>query len=286
MSSTLKILQVESEQATISLLKGLLDKTINADEIDIDFNSAKWIGFHLRLDGPNYHSSLNADLMRALVEYQYTLYRIAAYFSDGKLNAAAIDSESRERLRLNFEIRSGCSEIDSGLLKAVGELANRVTKGMGPRQRFITILTAMLLLSGAYVMPSWIDKHYQALEAEAKSDSYKEGHKEDMAVVDSAVKGQAEIIGKIIENQAHIIEAIKQVPKLAEVQKQAGNAADAIVRQSADADKINFQGVVLSGQAVRILIGKKRRAGEDVVLTALFKVKQLTLGNQKTINVL
>lgn len=230
MSAPLNTIKIMDEQATLALLSDLLSDRVDADTIEVDFASADWLGFNLRLDGPNYHSTINADLMRALVEYQYTLYRIAAYFSDGKLNAAAIDSESRDRLRLNFEIKGGCSEVDSGLLKAVGELADRVTKGMGPKQRFITILTAMLLLSGAYVIPSWIEKHYQALEAEVKTSEHREDHKEDMAVVDDAIKAQSDAMNKLIESQNIIAEAIKQVPKLAEVQKQVANAADGIVR--------------------------------------------------------
>ena len=276
-SSALQVTTIETEQVTFDLLSKIMSDEIDASTIEIDFSSAKWASFDLKLTGKDFDSTINSDLMRAFVEYQNTWYRVAAYVSNGKLNAAALSDESREKLRLNFKVENGSSEFIADTVRARGEFANKATMGMGPKARLTIILSAMLLLTGAVTVPGWIDKHYKALEAETASKQ----HKDDMDVVRAALSSQAEAMKQLTENQKIIAQAIVQQPKLLEIRIQAENATGEIMRQAADADSVRYHGVTLPGSAVRTLTGRKRRSGTDELLEGQFRVEAADSTGQK-----
>jgi hypothetical protein len=271
--SSIRVFKLESEQSAFDLLSDLLDGRVDADTMQIDFSSATWAKFDLT--GEQYHSTINADLTRALVEYQNTLYRVAAYVKGGKLNANAIDEFSREKLRLNIAVSGGSSEFSAEVVDAIGALTSKVTEGMGPKAKFVTTLGAMLMLFGAVTLPAWMEHHYHAIENEGQSEQ----HKSDMAIVQQAMQSQTEITRQALANQMTLSKAVAEQPQLAEIQKQAQNAVSEIIRQSADADSVRFQSVHIPGPAVRILTGTKRRAGEDVTVEGTFIIEAADFQN-------
>lgn len=107
---------ISTEQAAYDLLGKLLNNEVDATKIIIDFSSAKWAKFHLKLEGEAYKSTINSDLMRALVEYQNTLFRVAAFFESGRLNAGALDESSRYSLRVNFKVENGSADFSGELI--------------------------------------------------------------------------------------------------------------------------------------------------------------------------
>lgn len=274
-----EILKIETEQAAIDLLAKLLNNEINAETIEIDFSSASWAKFDLKLTGSEFNSTINTDLMRALIEYQNSLYRLSSYVKGGSLNAAALTEETREKIRLNFKIEEGSSEIGADLITATGEAFGKATQGMGPKQKFILLLSAMLLFSGAFTIPGWLDKHYRAYEAQIaatermkRTTEESEVRKEEIALNRSVIAGQTQLMQQLAENQRIIAQAIEQHPRLAEVQKQADNATNDILRQSADADTIRYHGTTLPGATVRSLTGTKRRSSQNTTLHGFFRV--------------
>lgn len=267
--SSPRVIRIENEQAAFDLLENLLNNQIDAENVELDLAGADWLNFELGLTGREYHSTINTDLMSALVEYQNTLFRVTAYLEKNQLHAGALTQDVRERLRLNFKVEEGSSQITADLVKAAGEFAGRITRGMGPTQRLILILTTLLLLAGYFTVPGWIEKHYKAREAELKTQE----HKEDMETVRAALEGNAAAMRSAVEHARIMQQAIQQQPRLGEVRKQAENATNEIIRQSADADTVRFRRVTLPGPAVRALTGRRRRSGEDAQLGGTFRVE-------------
>ena len=113
--SSIRVFKLESEQSAFDLLSDLLDGRVDADTMQIDFSSATWAKFDLT--GEQYHSTINADLTRALVEYQNTLYRVAAYLKTPLINTPCHYTRPRVRenngcwssRRVNASI-SGCNQ--------------------------------------------------------------------------------------------------------------------------------------------------------------------------------
>ncbi len=274
-AANLRVVAIELEQAAFALLNDLLSDRIDADAVEIDYSGAAWARFHLKLTGDDYHSTINSDLMRSLVEYQNTLYRIAAYVKNGKLNAGAIDEKSRDRLRLNIKVGDGSSEYIADLIKALTELAGKVTDGMGPKTKAVMVLSIGLMLVGVLTLPELIEHHYRAIDDEHRAAQ----HQEDIAVIRDLEQHQSDALKAALDNQKILNEAISQNPALAEVRKQVHNATSEIMKQSSDADSVQFHDFKISGQAARTLTGTKRRSGEDATLQGVFIVEAADFAN-------
>ena len=274
-----EVLTIATEQAAIDILSKLLNDEIDAENVEIDFSSATWAKFDLELTGSNFDTTINTDLMRALIEYQNSLYRLSSYVSGGSLNAAALTDDEREKVRLNFRIEEGSTKLNTSLVRALSEAFGKATTGMGPKQRLTLMLTAMLLFSGVWTLPGWLDKHYRAYEAEIASTERTARTAEETAIRKDEIElnrtvmaNQAEVMRQLTENQRVLAQAIQQQPKLAEVQKQAESATNGIMRQAAEADTVQYHGIKLPGPTVRSLTGKRRRTGESTMLEGLFRV--------------
>ena len=269
MSQSVEVVGIPTEQDAYRLLGRILDGTVDAARITIDYSSANWATFDLKLKGANYNSTLNSDLMRALIEYQNTLYRVTAYVRSGRLNAAAIDDNCRARLRLDFKVSNGSSEVFAEAIKAVSEMVGKVASGMGPKAKLTISLTAILLIFGSPTVGLWMEHHYEAKKEQLASDD----HKSDLDVLKTAMSVVANSEKSVAENQKILIQALSSSTHAVEIQKQAANATAEVMRQSSDADEVRFQGTTISGEAIRIFTDKKRRSGEDVRLNGVFKVE-------------
>lgn len=102
-----ELFAIPTQDAAFDLLKKILDGAVDAEQVNVDFSTAKWASFNLSLTGDRFHSTINSDLMRALIEFQNTLYRVASFTRGGSLNASTIDDGSREKLRLDFKVSDG-----------------------------------------------------------------------------------------------------------------------------------------------------------------------------------
>lgn len=265
------VVTIPTEQSAFDLLKEVLNETIDIGNLEIDYSSAVWAGFQLKLTGRRYHSTLNADLMRALVEYQVTLYRVAAFVRNGKLRGSALDENARENLKLDFEVKEGSSDIWAGVCKALPELLGKVTDGMGPKAKFVLSLTTILLLFGAAPIKEWMDTQHAIQKEQLQSAD----HRAELAVLDHAVSAVTETNKEQVEaNQKILKDAISAFKEVEVIQRESQNATAQIMKQAKDADTVTFQGKDLPGDTVKVLQTGFRKSGDKISLTGIFKVEK------------
>ncbi|NHO34470.1 hypothetical protein [Acetobacter fallax] len=223
------VVSIPTEQSAFNLLRDILNNTIDARNIDIDFASATWAKFRLRITGERYHSTLNADLMRALVEYQTTLYRVAAFARNGKMRGSALDENARENLKLNFQIADGSSDIWAEATKAITEFAGKVTDGMGPKAKLTIALVAILSIFGGTPVHQWVTQHYEIQKEQIKS----EDHQHDLQLLDHAVSALSEANkASIAENEKIMKLASDSLKEAADIRRETQNATDLIIKQT------------------------------------------------------
>ena len=286
---------LDTQEMAVDLLRAILRDEVDPDMIDVDFSTAKWARFTLKLSGDHYKSSLDSGIMSALIEYQTTLYRLAAFVKNDKLNGNAISDQIKERLALNFVVSNGSSEIESDAWKALVQMAESVTKGMGNGARLTIVLFIALTLFGAYAVPKVMDtfadikkeeiskdKEIKNKEIDSGTDLRRERardqsearaqealekmHEADMAVVRTVVQSQAETIS-LLSHAAH------RHPKIGEMKKHVDAAVSEVLRQSGRADHVELQGISFSGETARLLTANKRQVSSEVKLTGIFIVE-------------
>ena len=139
---------VATYESTFQLLRALIKEEVDAEKLNINFSQARWVNFHYKLTGFHYHAALDAGIMRSLIEYQNTLYRLAAYIKNDNLNGSAISDELREKLELTFRISDGSSEIKAEWWQVLGTMVTDVTSGMSSKGRLIMVLSLALIVGG------------------------------------------------------------------------------------------------------------------------------------------
>lgn len=292
------VVAIPTEESAFLLLQRILDDEIDAGSLKIDFSSAKWTTFRLKVVGEHYHSSLNADLMRALVEYQATLYRVAAYARSGRLLGSALDEMSRDKLRLNFKVVEGSSEIAADGINAITELVNKVTEGMGPKAKWTLALVIVLSFFGGTPAHDAIDGHFQAKKEQIEAGTHKvdaqnsadirkaeiaaqeREHTEEIQVLNHAISAlEAANVTLADKDRIKILNnASAQVPQVNEVRKQSKQATNGILKQIKDADHVTIQGYEVPGETLKVLDTSKRRSGHDIRIKKLFYIEAASAG--------
>lgn len=266
MATTRRKVTIPTERAAFNLLSEVISGKTDAAEIEVQYQSAKWARFDVVWEGGNLNSSLTSDMMRALIEYQNTVYRAAAYLSSDRLSGRALKDDDRERIELLFQVKKGSSAVTASGWKAIQEIAGKLVKGMSPREKTIVILTLLLLAFGAYTLPSYLKDQVDLKKSEQSNALRAEENASTLRIIQEENKAHADDM-KVLQ------QALAEQSKLAEIYREFQQSAVELLRQSPSrAAQVTIQGVEVAGITAKTLTTSKRRSSNQEIMEGVFAV--------------
>lgn len=215
-----------------------------------------WPTIEIVLTGPHYDGTITAATAKALIELQHAIDQ--AYLSLVRPDGKRLTDAEKQRTAFTATVDKGSSVVSVDLNPVMTQLAADLVNKMSPVQIIITVL-GLGMIAGAAV----IAKQY------VKSRAEKAGKAAELAA-------QVNLSEQETKRLAIVTEAMKRQPQLAQAWEDFDDARDAILRSAADAETINLDGVVLTGEQARRLPREPRATSEEAQLNGVYLITAVT----------
>ena len=249
MASGALSIDLDSEQKVLDTLKRVLDGSLDATDVTLDFTHADWAKFDLRLSGPKFHKSLTPSIMSGLIDYQTALYKSLALLTKNDPRINKLRDIEKTQLELIFIVRNGSSEIEADGKNPLLRLASMLADKMSGKQLLIATLVLGLMYFGSASFSAYLN--YEA--GVSKDDTQKET-----------------LLGLTQHDEAFvkaISDAVKASDLAAQVQRQSFDGFEALVRRSEESNGITLQGKELSKGDVQELNRQTRRSAKPITFS-------------------
>lgn len=134
------MVSITVEENIIEILKAFLEDKIN-DPLKL-LNSFDSDNFNFSLKYNKYDSCINIHVAKTIVNFQESIYRIAAYSICGKLDIRYLSREKKEQIEIPFRINSGSTVINtSNLINSI----TRLLKMLPEKYRSIVLVGFLLI---------------------------------------------------------------------------------------------------------------------------------------------
>ena len=100
-----------------------------------------------------YDSAINIHIARLVIDYQETIYRIAALFLYDKPRAGLLSKDEKDRLELAFTVSSGCTNI----FEKIGKFLERILPMIPEKQRGMFAVAIILIFFGYMSFTKFLD---------------------------------------------------------------------------------------------------------------------------------
>lgn len=265
MSDIPTIFEVRTENAAWDLLKKIIRNEIDCENLTIDFDSADWAKFSLKLNGDDFRQSLTSSSMRGLIDYQSSVYRSIGIILHGDDNINKFKGSEKDAFELVFSIKSGSSDVSAEGKDTLSELAKHTIveacKKMTGKQILILLLVVALGYFGQASYSRYLDAAIDGKKIEAQSDK-------DKSLIDLA----KQISQDDKEKMQLLSSALKIVPQARDVIEHRDRAIDSIVKNASRADSIDLQGMHIDGRAISSINRSTRRKAETTTIAGEFFV--------------
>lgn len=222
-------IQLATEEKVIEILTKFLASRIENPEKELKRFSAE--EFSLKIRYGKYESSLNASSAKLIVDFQNSIYRIAALMVKGKADVRLLTREEKEELEIPFKISKGSTvEETASLLDKIGDLMNMI-----PAEQRGYVLVAIILIVFGYVAYA---KYLTYKQQKNDANNLKDERKSKDEIIQSA-------IDKLSESNKSLAEIVHDTEK------------DTLSNLSAIGGEIEYQGQTLSSSAIEQI--KRRR---------------------------
>lgn len=215
-------IQLVTEEKVIGILTKFLASRIENPEKELKRFSAE--EFSLKVRYGKYESSLNASSAKLIVDFQNSIYRIAALMIKGRADARLLTREEKEELEIPFKISKGSTvEETASLLDKIGDLMNMIPVA----QRGYVLVAIILIVFGylAYI------KHLAYKQQKNDADNLQEERKSKDKIIELAMD-------KLSESNKNLAEIVRDTEK------------DTLSNLSAIGGDVEYQGQPLSSPMI------------------------------------
>lgn len=222
-------IQLATEEKVIEILTKFLASRIENPEKELKRFSVE--EFSLKVRYGKYESSLNASSAKLIVDFQNSIYRIAALMVKGRADARLLTKEEKEELEIPFKISKGSTvEETASLLDKVGDLMNMI-----PAEQRGYVLVAIILIVFGYVAYT---KYLTYKQQKNDANNLKDERKSKDEIIQSA-------IDKLSESNKSLAEIVHDTEK------------DTLSNLSAIGGDVEYQGQTLSSSAIEQIKRRK-----------------------------
>ncbi len=256
---------IDSEEAAWSTLKGLVDGTIDAKNLVLDFSEAEWAKVHFNFKGDNFNQTVTASVMKGLLAYQEAFNRAVALIltADARTNRLRLDE--RDELELVFHVSEGSSDFLANSLEQLKSIGEKAVDKMTGKELAITAVVLALVFCGAYTFNNYLDRQFEDAK-DARQVEMDRGEKKDL--YEFLLKDRASERDKaVLINRA--LEASEQARRVSEMNR---DAIDKLIRSNSGAAAITIQGEVIDNDLITSLVKGSRSTAKDVIIEEIFTV--------------
>jgi hypothetical protein len=271
------VLVLDSEEAVLKALSGLLSGEVAAEGLEFDLSDTSWAAVEFKFDGEPYHATIPTSTMKGIVEFQAALHRSAALVLRDRAEIRALSSEEVADFELIFTVGEGSSELMAAAADFVKKLGDRALDAAGSKEVKIAALVVFLLFttgSGAWMYKDYalesqkIEQSVKQVEADARTKAEHDVTIRQLSA-DSVERDRLAIERERLlaaERERLLAEASKQVDKVERLRSESEGGYDAVVRNSGKAEYVILQGVRLSKEDISDIKRKTRRKAEKLLL--------------------
>lgn len=201
----------------------------------------------IKYKGDGYNGSLTAASMEGIVEFQKSLYRVAAQALYGVDNATRLTQKDKEFLALNFSVDDGCTE----LLATLSNFFEKLGENMDSKHKMVVMCVIAALITGGVVYKIYSDNGVAQSQEETKIKLEQERTK------------QIEIL-------------LKKNADLGRIQSHIENGVKSIVQSAAGADEITYFGYEFNSSVISAITERAKRTPTTAeIINSTFKVTQI-----------
>lgn len=139
------------KKAFIDILKNYIDTGEECVEKLSDILSANNFDFTLKYQ--KYDSAINHHVAQLIIDYQNTMYKIAALFLYGDANVRKLTLKEKELFELAFIVSPGCTNISEN----IGKYLERILKLIPQEHRAITLIATLIIFFGYMSYNDYLD---------------------------------------------------------------------------------------------------------------------------------
>jgi len=238
---------ISSEAEAFEFLSKLDGGSLDAKSIELEFIG--WPIVEVKLIGKQFDASITTEVMKGFIDLEANLQRTYAKLAYNG-NTHRLTKADRERLQLVVKVEKGSANNVINLQDAANQMINGAMKNMTPDQIFHTAIIAMVLYAGYASFKHYINKQVEKKEIEIK-----------LAMSQEETK-RVEIIQQIAQAN----------PVVREIQVDAEEHHNTMLKSIASADRVEIAGIELSGNQLKDIVRKAREKSSETRIDELFKV--------------
>ncbi|EMO6897618.1 hypothetical protein QDZ16_000095 [Pluralibacter gergoviae] len=250
---------IRNEDDAYALLERIVDKNINAEKLNIEFEG--WPNLYVRLKGEQFESTITPTIMKAFIELQAGIHRAYATAAYGTPNAAKLTKSERQMLEIVVKVEPGSSIFTIDFQEMFEKVCGDLIGKMDGTQTLIAIICFALLYFGNSAYKNRLQTRKEIRSEEIKSEEQK-ALLDNMRFAQEQETERARIMANVAATnpRVHTIEALAQ------------NTQAELLKRSATADSIEIQDIQLTGRQAEELAKNARKPVIDIRLDGLYRI--------------
>ena len=258
---------IRNEQDAYDFLRKIYETELGDDVSKLHIQFEGWPNVQVKLTGEKYQSTITPSIMKAFLKLQDGLYKAyaLAVYADSKHR---LTDDEKKDLELIIKVSQGSSKFDDENTNW-GNILTGLTSKMESKHLTITLLFGLLCYFGTDSDKMFLEDKQAEREAQAQS-----------SITEKLVALNEKTLNALTENQKEnrelILQLIDKKPELKEIATEAKETKREFFKQASDAEKINIQGVEVTGEQAKELAKKKRmppaREFEEIRLDGMYRI--------------
>ena len=258
---------IRNEQDAYDFLRKIYETELGDDVSKLHIQFEGWPNVQVKLTGEKYQSTITPSIMKAFLKLQDGLYKAyaLAVYADSKHR---LTDDEKKDLELIIKVSQGSSKFDDENTNW-GNILTGLTSKMESKHLTITLLFGLLCYFGTDSYKMFLEDKQAEREAQAQS-----------SITEKLVALNEKTLNALTENQKEnrelILQLIDKKPELKEIAAEAKETKREFFKQASDAEKINIQGVEVTGEQAKELAKKKRmppaREFEEIRLDGMYRI--------------
>jgi len=248
---------IENEAAAWSVLENALKGGLPFDYDIFQFRFGDWPAIHLKIEGPNFHSSITPRLMDAFLTLQKNIYRTYAKLQYNQASGRLLTMCEKAELELVVEVHPGSSEYLAKFQEIGQKLVEGAINKMNGRD---------FVILGLSVVLGWT------------SDSMWKGN---LATRSEQIQSETKIaLSKEETRRMEIMrEATTQAPYVAVAKAETEEIINKVLKSAVTARNISIGGQQLTGRQVQELVKPERTPSHEVRLDGEYRILKVDSSN-------
>lgn len=246
---------IKNEQQALEILESALNNAFGDETIELDFK--KWPTLTIKLEGKGYESTITPDIAEALVQLQHALNRAYARVAHSTTNARSLTMEEKRDIKFKAKVEKGSSLINVEL----GDYAEKLTTALAGKMTGQDIVIAVL-------GTAFIGAGYLSYKAWLK-------HRAEEKVLSLQTQERVRLSQEETRRLEIVTRALQSKPELAHTVEDFDDVRREIVKSVGDADRLEVQGIEITGDDARKVASTPRTKSEDVQLNGHYIIQKI-----------